>query len=616
MFEKEAAEEKLRRRLTRRTLLIGGAGAGVIGLLALKLYDMQVVYGRRYALLADENRLDTQMIPARRGEIRDRNGVVLAESREDLRITIIPALTADLPATLERLSKLIDVSDAERAQILTLARKSDRLQPLVIRSGLNWETYAHVNMLLPQLPGVETAVAWRRSYWRGSDVGHVVGYVGRADRREIADEPVRQLADQRVGKSGLELGLETELAGTPGLIRREIDARGRIVRELGRQAAVPGRDLTLTIDSSLQAKVLERLRLDGEGAVVALDVTTGEILALASTPTFDTQALTEGLSNAEWRELVNAPGHPLASKATRGEYPPASTFKLVTALAGLEAKVIDEKTSVTCSGSLEHAGHRFGCWAPAGHGPVRLHDAIKRSCDVYFYTVARKLGINRLADMARRLGLGETYPCGLADQRPGLVPDPVWKLAIKGTPWYGGETLLAGIGQGFVLATPLQLAVMTARVATGREVVPRLVKDVDTLTPSLMPITATALGAVRKALQAVVNEEGGTATGAALTGVRAKLAGKTGTAQVARLRDYQGTDEPAGSLRDHSLFVGYAPAEAPRFAVSAVVEHGGAGSKSAAPLARDVMQELFRRYVPELVAQPTDEDSSGDTKGG
>ena len=617
MFEKETAEDKVRRRLNRRTLIIGGAQAGILGLLGLKLYDMQVVYGRRYALLADENRLDTQLIPARRGEVRDRNGVVLAESREDLRITVVPALAGDLEKTLERLGTLIDISDAERAEVLTLAKRGDRLQPLIIRSGLNWETYAHVNMLLPQLAGVETGIAWRRAYWRGIDVGHIVGYVGRADRREIADEPVRRQADQRVGKSGLELGMEKELAGTPGFIRREIDARGRVVRELGRQPAHAGRDLVLTIDSSLQSKVLERLRLDGLGAVAVLDATNGDILALASTPTFDTQALAEGISSEAWRELVSAPGHPLASKATRGEYPPASTFKLVTALAGLEAKVIDESTTVICGGSLEHAGHRFGCWSSSGHGPVALHEAMKRSCDVYFYTVARKLGINRLADMARRLGLGQTYPCGLSDQRPGLVPDPLWKLAIKSTPWYGGETLLAGIGQGFVLATPLQLAVMTARVATGREVMPRLVRDdAGSLLPALMPLPAAALQAVRKSLEAVVNEKGGTAGGAALTGIKAKLAGKTGTAQVARLKNYQGTDEPPGSLRDHSLFVGYAPADQPRFAVAAVVEHGGAGSKSAAPLARDVMQELFRRYVPELVAEPATDQPIGETKGG
>jgi penicillin-binding protein 2 len=605
MFERETAEQKVSRRLTRRSLLIAGAEAGVLGLLALKLYDLQVIYGRRYALLADENRLDVQLLPARRGEIRDRSGVVLAESREDLRVTIVPALAGDLEATIGRLRKLIDISNTERDAIVARASKSNRLQPLVVRDGLSWEVYAHINALLPQLPGVETSIGWRRSYWRGSDVGHIVGYVGRADRREIADEPVRRLADQRVGKSGLELGMEAELAGTPGIIRREIDARGRIVRELARKAARPGRDLVLTIDASLQGEVLRHLRQYGLGAVAALDATNGDILALASTPTFDTQTLAEGISNDEWRELVNAPGHPLSSKATRGEYPPASTFKLVTALAGLEARVVDERTVITCSGSLEHAGHRFGCWLSAGHGPVSLHEALKRSCDVYFYTVARRLGIYRLAEMARRLGLGQTFPCGLADQRPGLVPDPYWKLAIKGTPWYGGETLLAGIGQGFVLATPLQLAVMTARVATGREVVPRLIiGDSGDLAPPLMPLPATALAAVRRALVAVVNEPGGTAPGAALSGIKARLAGKTGTAQVARLRDYRGADEPPGDLRDHSLFVGYAPADAPRFAVAAVVEHGGAGSKSAAPLARSVMGLLCERYVPELVAEP------------
>ncbi|MEZ5924019.1 MAG: penicillin-binding protein 2 [Hyphomicrobiaceae bacterium] len=611
----ETAEARLTRRMTRRAMLIGGAQAGVLGFLALKLYDVQVVYGRRYALLADENRIDVQLLPARRGEIRDRNGVVLAESREDLRVTIVPATAGRIEVTLDRLRKLIDITDQEREEILALAGKVGRFQPIVVRRGLNWETFAHINVQLPQLPGVETSIGWRRAYWRGSDVGHIVGYVGRADRREIADAPVRRLPDQRVGKSGLELGMESELAGSPGVIRREVDARGRVVRELAREAPRAGRDLVLTIDSTLQGKVLERLRKVGLGAVVALDATSGDVLTMASTPTFDTQRLAEGISADEWRELVNEPGHPLASKATRGEYPPASTFKLVTALAGLEARVVDPTTVITCRGSIEHGGHRFGCWASGGHGPVRLHEALKHSCDVYFYTVARKLGINRLAEMSHQLGLGQTYPCGLADLRPGLVPDPLWKLALKNKPWYGGETLLAGIGQGFVLATPLQLAVMTARVATGREVVPRLVKadPMALARPRLMPVKAAWLKAIRRGLEGVVNEPGGTANGAALMGVSARLAGKTGTAQVARLGSYSGADEPPGNLRDHSLFVGYAPAEAPRFAVAAVVEHGGAGSKTAAPLVRDVMRDLFVQFVPELVAQPVLMDPSPST---
>lgn len=614
MFEKETADNRIGRRVTRRALLVGAAQGGVAGLLLLKLYDLQVTYGRRYALVADENRIDTRLVPARRGEIRDLTGVVLAESRQDLRVTLVPALAGDLEATIDRLRRLIDMSDEERAELLAVARSGGALDPVLVRSGLNWETYAHVGMMLPQLPGVETTIGWSRAYWRGADVGHVVGYVGRAGLREIADAPVRRLKDQRVGKSGLELGMESELAGTPGIIRREIDARGRVVRELERTEPRSGRDLTLTIDAALQGRIIERLRRDGEGGVAALDCRTGEVLALASTPTYDNQAMAEGMTEDAWRALVEAPGHPLASKATRGEYPPASTFKLVTALAGLEHKVVDETTVVTCTGSLAHAGHRFGCWSSAGHGPVALHEALKRSCDVYFYTLARKLGIERLAEMARRLGLGVTYPCGIADQRPGLIPDPLWKLSVKGSIWYGGETLLAGIGQGFVLTTPLQLAVMTARVATGREVVPRIValeRGEEAEPPPLLPVAAHALQAVRKGLVGVVNEPGGTATGAALDGIAAKLAGKTGTAQVARLGNYAGADEPAGDLRDHSLFVGFAPAEAPRFAVAAVVEHGGAGSKTAAPLVRDVMRELFLRFAPETVIAGTGAETQG-----
>ena len=319
MFEKETADSRIGRRVTRRALLLGAAQGGVAGLLLLKLYDLQVTYGRRYALVADENRIDTRLVPARRGEIRDRTGVVLAESRQDLRVLLVPGLSGDIEATIDRLRRLIDMTDQERAELLAVARRGGALDPVLVRSGLNWETYAHVGMMLPQLPGVETAIGWSRAYWRGADVGHVVGYVGRAGSREIADAPVRRLKDQRVGKSGLELGLERELGGTPGIIRREIDARGRVVRELGREEPRSGRDLTLTIDAALQGRIIERLRRDGEGGVAALDCRTGEVLALASTPTYDNQAMAEGMSQEAWRALVEAPGHPLSSKATRGE---------------------------------------------------------------------------------------------------------------------------------------------------------------------------------------------------------------------------------------------------------------------------------------------------------
>ena len=589
-------EQTLRGRFSRRALLLGGGQAGLISLLSLRLYELQVTYSPRYQLLAEANRLNAQSVPVVRGGIRGRFGVVLAESLENLQSVLIPDLVEDVPALVRRLDQILSLDDDDRQRLLDIDAKSNRLQPVLVKDNMPWGEFARLNILTPQLPGIEAQSGWLRRYSHAQDLCHVVGYVGKADLVETDRDPALRLPGQRVGKAGVELGMEKALRGMPGIVRREVDARGRVMRELERIPGQPGQHLVLTIDAETQRFVQNRLKREDWSSVVAIDAGSGEILALASTPSYDPSVFVNGVSTADWQKLQAAEGDPLINKAIRGQYPPGSTFKIVTALAGLTSGAITPETRVICTGGLDYGGQHFGCWRTGGHGTVQLHQAIAQSCDVYFYETARMTGIERLAATGRELGYGTIHDIGIAGVRAGVMPDPDWKLKMHSRPWLGGETLQAGIGQGFVIASPLQMAVMMARVASGLALEPKLIRPgagAEPLPPKLLSFAPAALEAVRRGMIGVVNEPDGTARSAALPGV--VMAGKTGTSQVARASHGVPNAEVTRLLRDHSLFVCFAPADKPRYAVAAVVEHGGGGSTAAAPLARDVMAELLAR---------------------
>ncbi len=592
MKDDRAMRQRQRGRFTRRSLLIGGSQIGLFGLLGWRLHQLQVVEARKFGLLAEENRINVQLLAPGRGLIFDRFGEPVAHNEESYRVLIVPDLTSDLDGSLDNLARIIEISEESRQRVRRLARRQSAYVPIVITDDLTWRELAQVNVLAPRLPGVQTDILPVRRYTEGHAMAHVVGYVGAADKKEVGDDPVVRLPGFRIGKQGVERGLEPRLRGVAGVVKLEVDAYGRALRRLDRKPSVQGSTLVLTIDQYLQKKTMERLAKLRRAAVVALDARTGEIIAMASTPSYDPNQLVHGLTPDHWSGLTTARDDPLTNKATRGQYPPGSTFKMVTALAGLEAGVIDTKTKAHCYGGYAYRNAFYGCWKKRGHRSVRLHKAIKESCDVYFYIVAEKIGITKLSAMGRKLGLGQTYDVDLPLQKPGVMPTPGWKRATLGKPWYGGETVISGIGQGFVLTTPLQLAVMTARIATGRAIVPRIVRpDPDELVEPAekLDIPEKHLKWVRKAMWAVVNEGGGTAGRARLDIAGVEMAGKTGTSQVTT---------KGGSKwehQDHALFVGYAPADNPRYAVAAVVEHGGSGSAAASPIVRDVMTELIRR---------------------
>lgn len=598
-------------RFTRRAAVLGLGQLALFGGLGTRLYQMQVIDGARYRPLSDQNRIDVQTIAAVRGRILDRAGFVLADNRESFAVSLVPGLAGDVRSVLERLARIVQLAPGARERILARARRQSRNLPILVAGDLSFAQVAEINVLAPQLPGVRAETVWLRRYADGETMGHLVGYVGSVDRQALEDpDPALRLPQMRVGKAGAELAAEHELRGVRGSNRIEVDAKGRMVRSLEQSDPVAGHDVTLTVDRHVQGRVLARLARERRGAVVALDVTTGEVVALASVPAFDPAELTGRLSHQSWHRLVAIANKPMLNRATAGLYPPGSTFKLVTALAALHAGVVSPKDYVHCDGSYELGGHSFRCWKRGGHGRVDLNRAITESCDVFFYETAQKTGIDSISDMARYLGLGQQLGSDFPLQKAGVIPDQDWKRGNLGRSWMGGETLLAAIGQGFVTATPLQLATMTARIATGRAVVPSLIRSGSAAGSPRefepLRLEPRWLDAVRRGMISVVNGDGGTGSNASLDRGDILVAGKTGTSQVNRASTDRNQAELEWEHRDHALFVAYAPASAPRYAVAVVVEHGGGGGATAAPVARDVLEILFE-HDGRLPARPAPE---------
>lgn len=606
----------------RRAAALGLAKLGLFGILAGRMYYLQIVEGSRYATLADENRINIRLLPPPRGRILDRFGNPLADNEINYRALIVAEDTGKaggMQATLERLARIVDISPKDIQRVLRDSKRRRSFVPIKVVENLTWEEVARIQVNSPDLPGIDIDVGQSRSYPNGETLAHVLGYVAQVSESDLTGDPLLELPGFRIGKAGVEKVHDLALRGAGGTSQVEVNALGRVKRELERKEGEPGAEVHLTIDLELQRYVEQRVG-EESAAVVVLDVHTGEILAMSSQPGFDPNAFNKGLTNAYWRQLVGNEKSPLINKSIVGQYPPGSTFKMVVALAALEAGVITPDQTVFCNGMTELGNARFHCWKKWGHGHMDLHEAIEQSCDLYFYEIAKRLGIDRIAEMARRFGLGEPPDLDLPGARAGVMPTRDWKLATIGQSWQRGETLIAGIGQGYVLSTPLQLAVMTARLVNGGIAVqPHLTSriggtPVERPEPDALDVSAGSLKLIAEAMNAVVNGPKGTARAAAIEDPALAMGGKTGTAQVRRIskseRDTRvlKNEELEWRERDHALFVGYAPVSAPRFAVSVIVEHGGSGSTAAAPIARDVLLEVQRRNsLSPTAALPAEE---------
>ena len=611
MFGSNLDDDDQREKFSRRAALVGLAQVAGFGAVATKLYQLQVMQGSLYAPMADENRINVQLIAPVRGRIFDRFGRLLAGNDEGFRAVLVPSLAGNVRQVLERLSRVIPITPDDLDKLAARARRQQPNVPLIVANELTFEQISSIGLLAPQMPGVQIEAAATRRYFAGETVAHVVGHVGNVERVSIDDDPMLRLPGLRVGRTGVERGLDERLRGRSGAIKYEVDARGRIVRTLSETEPTKGDDIAVTIDTELQRVVGERLSRERRASAVVIDTQAGDIVAMVSVPTHDPGDIVKGASAKTWAKLTEGGNEPMLNRAIRGLYPPGSTFKMVTALAALEAGVIDLKSRVDCSGQTELGGQVFRCWKRSGHGACDFHRGLRESCDCYFYEIARRVGIDAIAAMGRRLGFGQIFDTGLALQKPGVMPDAAWKRGRYNKSWLGGETLLAGIGQGYVLTTPLQLAVMTARIATGRAIVPLFVRPAAGSAPleiEALDIKPALLEAVRKAMTAVVNEDGGTGSSARLDEGKIQVAGKTGTAQVSRASADRNGQELRWEQRDHALFVAYVPAVRPRYAVAVVVEHGGGGGATAGPVVRDIIAEVLAR---DPAAKPSYPDFAG-----
>jgi penicillin-binding protein 2 len=592
---------------TRRALLLGAGQVGVFGVLAAKLYQVQVEEGARYATLAETNRISARLIAPPRGRILDRFGNVVGGNKLNWRALLMVEETADVSETLDAFAGVVALADHERARIDRELRHRRRFIPLVVREFLTWEDMARIEVHAPDLPGILVDVGTSRLYPEGPTLAHVVGYVAPPSESDMGDDAMLALPGIRVGRMGVEKFHDLKLRGRAGAVQMEVNATGRVIRELDRQEGQPGVEVGLTIDVELQQQVLRRLGDESASAVV-MDCRNGEVLAMTTTPSFDPSLFNSGVSQAQWVEWTNNRRAPLINKATSGVYPPGSTFKMVVAMAGLDNHVIGPGDRISCPGYLDVGDTRFHCWSKYGHGSLDVRGGLKNSCDVFFFELARRVGIDRLAAMANRFGIGVDLDIELPGSRRGLVPTKAW-AAARGHAWGIGDTVNCGIGQGFVEATPLALCTYVSRVATGRAVQPHLTRTIGgVLQPGNQPgdwpsmnLAERELHLVREGMFAVVNEQGGTAPLARLNIPGVQLAGKTGSSQVRHvsreLREHGNFNSASlkWEFRPHALFVCFAPYDAPRYAVSLVVEHGNAGAAAAAPLARDIMADVLAR---------------------
>jgi penicillin-binding protein 2 len=581
---------------SRRMLVLGGAQIGVGGLLIGRLGWLAIAENEKYQLLSESNRVQLIPVPPRRGWIIDRYGKPIAINKASFRVDIIPQQLEKGTDIVPQIAKLLELDDDDVDRVRRELEASRGFQPVSVADNVPYEQYAAITVRLPDLPGVAASQGFTRFYPGGSTVGQLVGYVGPASADEYEKEnknPLLLVPGVKIGKEGLEKKLESTLRGQPGGQRVEVTARGKLVKELEPKPDISGGTVELTIDSDLHQYAARRIG-DQSGSVVVMDVRTGDILAMPSMPSFNPNNFSDGISQAEWKMLSQDDHLPLVDKVLESLYPSGSTIKPSMAMALLNGG-IDRKERVNCTGSYPLGNHVFHC--DKRHGPVDMNDAIVHSCDIYFYEMCRRVGAEKLAPMVRSMGFGEKFDLPFDNQRYGTIPDPQWMMRKYHREWQTYDTINMSIGQGMVLINPLQLATMAARISIGRRVVPRLLKNRPIAPQPQLAVDQDHLEFIRTAMAGVVDH--GTAAAAKLPIPGIQMAGKTGTAQVHKLgaNERGGHESNVWKLRDHSLFAAFAPAENPRYAVGAILEHGGFGAQVAAPLVRDTFLFLFNKQM-------------------
>jgi penicillin-binding protein 2 len=577
----------------------------MFSVLVLRLWYLQALNGKRYRTQSENNRIHLQEIPPFRGLILDRNGEPLVDNVPSYNLYVTPDEIQDKEQLLKNLKILLGLNPDEVRSQIAKDSKNQPFQPVLIKKNLSRDELAIIETYQYNLPGVRPEVRYQRSYLYGNFATHIIGYLGEISEKELAgDQYPDSLSGDYIGKSGVERRWQKVLNGVRGGKQVEVDATGRKLQELSKIPPVSGENITLTIDRKLQAAAENMLR-DKTGTIVAMDPNNGEILAMASSPSFDPNAFIAGIDKTEWKTLMSGKNSPLQNKALSGQYPPGSIFKMVMALAGLEEGAVTPDETVSCTGVYAFGNRAFHCWQKKGHGTVDLHKALRESCDVYFYKLGNKLGIEKIAYYAKMCGLGKSTGIELDSEKDGLIPNNAWKKKRFGVPWQPGETISTSIGQSFVLVTPIQVASLISTIFNGGKVYqPKIVRESGSEkdkgfqpSPTLLRtlnVKKQNLELVKSGLIAVVNEPHGTGSSARLREVT--VAGKTGTAQVVTLerqKALKSSGADSDEYKDHAWFAGIAPAENPKIAIAVLIEHGSHGGSTAAPLARDLIKEYL-----------------------
>lgn len=585
----------------RRAFILAGFKSFFVFGLVSRLYYLQIMQSDKYKTYSDSNRVRPFIIPPERGEIVDREGRSLAVNRNYFRVFFDKRTKSDLNKSINNLSNLLKLDYQTKENLIDKIKKHKRVkEPVLLIKHAKWDQVAIIEANSAKLQGISVNMGQIRHYPMGEISPHLIGYLGYIKKNEINNNPLLKQPDFKIGKTGVERYHENYLRGLAGVKQMEVDAFGTPVRELSRKNSIPGKDLELSFDQELHELI--SVTLAGKsGSVVVMDVNNGEVVSMFSSPAFDPNLFTYGLSSNTWNTLLNDYEKPLINKSVANQYPPGSTFKALVALALLK-EGIDPEKEVYCPGFFDLGRRRFHCWKRYGHGKLNMHEAISHSCNVYFYTAAKKIGLAPILEVARKFGLGSSLGIELPNEKSGILPDNNWKQKRFGSTWRHGDTLNLSIGQGFLLATPLQLAVMTARIATGRQVQPTLIKTgVKKRNFAKMDTLKWHFSYIRKGMYDVINDKEGTAYSSRIENPAYNMAGKTGTSQVISKKKLLSmgdnlTDEEKRKTQNHALFVGYAPFNKPRYCVSVIIEHGGGGSTAAAPVAKDVLTLTMSRF--------------------
>jgi len=581
--------------LNRRTFLLYLLKASFFGVVSWRLFNIQIKDSQKYKTLSKNNQIDVEFIYPLRGKIFDTNNKILASNIKVFDVYIIPENTNNINKSLNELSDIIKIDLKDRRKIITLTKKVKKFEKIKVFENINWSELEKIESNKINIEGVFISQDYMRIYNYNNILSHLIGYTNKPNQKEVELPFITNMPDLEIGKDGIEKSFNPNLVGKSGQREIEVNSYGRVIREISRIDSEKGDDIQITIDLRIQQYALTLLNEHKAGSVVLIDINTGNILCMASTPSYNPNKIIQKPNRDYWNSILENDLSPLTYRCIQGLYAPGSTFKMIVAIAGLIHGVIDTNTTHFCEGKIGLGDRLYHCWKNNGHGSMNVKNAIKESCDVFFYEISKKIGIDKIAKVAQDFGLGQIYDLPLSNQKKGIIPSKEWKKQNYDESWYPGETLISAIGQGFVLTNPLQLAIMTSIIASdGNNIKPNIIKENKITQFPKLEKYQDAINIIKNSMFKVVNETKGTAYNSRSD--IAPFAGKTGTSQVRRItvaeresEDFR-KKEVEWKKRDHALFVGYMPVEKPKYAVSVVIEHGGSGASTAAPIAKEIFQ--------------------------